>query len=721
MKYLALLVLIGFLFGARGLSETDSYSVSIEGPPPQDGLPELSYGKADHPVSASREILASRLPERSLIYKFRLPSGTYDHLRWTGHGVSLPPTLSVRDYWGREIAVLNTAGVGSADLVASPTHPLVLPSSGILSLSRWSLENGWAWVLAVLLFFALRTPLATATRNLLAWHADRSAVEQINARTILPSVIALGAVWLCFALPGAIRFDTGDDPAMELLACGDVTGHPSEYLIFINVLIGLLLKGLYLLAPPIPWYPLLLLTVVIFSLTGITSVVLQEDLPDRFCWLCLFGIVFGTYLITHLQFTSAAYLLGLLGVLIFTLKTSRVSLAMAIALVAAGSLIRFESFLLLLVTTSAAAWLLSKRPLRERAFFILTIVILGWAGQAFDHAYYDCQPEWRAYRAYNKSRGDLNMTAKLDYNDVNRPVYEHVGWSENDFKMLNVHWLYEDPAAFSADKLAYLDQHLTANRDSLGALLVIVVAVALAPAATLLFLTMLSFSTEKPRPPWLIYIAILGPALFMIVYLADTARLPTRVLVPILYASSLFLLIAVRRNGETCRRLASTVLLPLTFVTLTVLSAENVWKNATKNAATTARISSSLQLLVPSADNTLVSSINAVLLERLPPLTALAQTRNFHIIHLMWSGGSPSFETQLQRHGSASLFQSIAFDPHFWLMVPTSQWDRADSFSLYLQEHEHQKVKMTPVILSDGKPAVFPDFTVLHAERSDHP
>jgi hypothetical protein len=720
MKHLALLLLIGLIFVAYGISKIDDYSISIEGPPPRDGLPELFYGKPDHPVSAQRELLESKLPERSLIYKFHLPAGTYDLLRWVDHGVPLPPALSIRDYWDHEVAALKT-DAGSAGLITPLKGPVILQSPGFFSVLKWLLENSWAWALAVVLFFALRGPMANMVQRLLKLPLDRFRLGIINGKIALLTIIALAAVWLCLAVPGAIRFDAGDDPAMEMLACGDVTGHPSEYLIFINVLIGLLLKGLYLLVPQASWYPLLLLTVVIFSLAGITFLVLQEDLPDRFCWLCLFGVMFGTYFVTHLQFTSAAYLMGLFGMLIFSQGTSRASLPIAVSLVTVGSLIRFESFLLLLVTTAGAAWLLSRRRMMEKVLFFVAIVFLAWAGKTFDHSYYDRQAGWRDYRQYNAFRGDLNMTAKLNYSEENRPVYEHVGWSENDFKMFSDHWLYEDPAAFSADKLAYLDQHLSASRNSLGILLTILVAVVLAPAPVLLFLAILFCKTENPKLSLPMYAAIVGPALFVVGYLALTTRLPTRVVVPTLFASALFLLVAVRRNGETCRRLAATLLLPLTFVTLSVLSLGNVWIEARQNDSTAKRLVASLKLLAPYSDKTFVSSINAILLERLNPLTGLAETRNVNIIHLMWSGGSPSFELQLRRHGSASLFQSIAFDPNFWLMIPTSQWDRADCFSLYMQEHYHQKIKMTPVLLSDGKPAVFPDFTVMKAVRDGQP
>jgi hypothetical protein len=397
MKQLALLCLIGFIFCSYGIGLLDDYSISVEGPPSLDGLPELFYGDSAHPVSARREVLAFKLPERSLIYTFHLSSGHYDHLRWVGHGVSLPSTLSIRNYWGQEAATLKTPDATSADLLAPPQAPLALPAQGILSVAKWLIEKGWLWALSIILFLRFQQPIADGWRKFLTTSSDTRRPGAINGKILWLTIVSMAAAWFALGVPGAVRFDVGDDPAMEMLASGYVTGHPSEYLVFVNVLIGFVLKALYLGIPIVPWYPLLLLATVIFCLAGITRLLLQEDIPDRFCWLSLFGIVFGTYFLMHLQFTSTAYLLGLLGMFIFSQRTSRRSLVLAVILIVLGSLIRFDSFLLLLITTAAATWFLSRRPWMDKAVFFAAILILSWSGRTFDHFYYDQQDDWRTY------------------------------------------------------------------------------------------------------------------------------------------------------------------------------------------------------------------------------------------------------------------------------------------------------------------------------------
>ncbi|MCE0483103.1 MAG: hypothetical protein LV479_02565 [Methylacidiphilales bacterium] len=721
MKYLALFTLIGLIFIACGFVQVSNYSISLEGPLSQEGLPELFYEQSGKSFSIQPEVLESKPSQRNITYKFHLYSGIYNHLSLARYDSRPPSMLSIHNYRDQEVATL-TAPLGSFIGATIPfTGQVSLPPPNIFSLVIWFIENMWIWLSAIIIFLIIQKPVRIYTRSLLAIPASQLRFGKIDGKAVLLTLIAITTVWLSLGIPGAIRFDNDDDPAMQMLADGTVTGHPSEYLIFINVLIGLLLKSLYLLAPQVCWYPLCLLSIVLFCLAGITFLLLRDDVFDRFCWLCLFGIVFGTYFVTHLQFTSTAYLLGLLGMLIFSQQMSRNSLILAIILVAAGSLIRFESFLLLLLTTIGAAWFLSRRKWQDKAIFVVTVLSLALAGKAFDNFYYDRHADWQAYRHYNISRGGLHMTPKLNFNEGNQEAYNHVSWSKNDFDMFSSHWLFQDSAAFSADKLAYLNQHLSPNVTSLSVLFKIITAIYLAPSAVLLFLVILFHKVENPRQSLRALAVVVGPPLIVLCYLVLTARVPARVFVPVLYATSLFLLVALREDGETCRRLASRHFLPLLFVTLMVLSLVSGWTEVERNNREAKRLETSLKQLVPYSDKTLACSILSIKLQRLDPFATQTTARKLNLIHLMWSGESPSFKLQLQRYGSTSLFQSLASDPNFWLMIPTSQWDRAACFSRYMQEHYHQKIKMVPVILADGRPAIFPDFSVMKAVPDEHP
>ena len=66
--------------------------------------------------------------------------------------------------------------------------------------------------------------------------------------------IVLFALFFCFITP---HFQTNDDNMMMEIASGTLTGQPSAYLIYINIIIGKLLVFLYSFLPNINWYPIL--------------------------------------------------------------------------------------------------------------------------------------------------------------------------------------------------------------------------------------------------------------------------------------------------------------------------------------------------------------------------------------------------------------------------------------------------------------------------------
>src|SRR5262249_10989577 len=104
---------------------------------------------------------------------------------------------------------------------------------------------------------------------------------------------------------------------MRSIASGFYTGHPSEYLVFTNVLVGCLLKGAYCLWNSFDWYVCYLLLVHFTALTGLAFLVLRRQPGWRFP--LLYSIIFlqmEPRLFLHLQFTTTAFLVGLVGLLL---------------------------------------------------------------------------------------------------------------------------------------------------------------------------------------------------------------------------------------------------------------------------------------------------------------------------------------------------------------------------------------------------------------------
>lgn len=117
---------------------------------------------------------------------------------------------------------------------------------------------------------------------------------------------------VCFALPFLIlllygcNFLINDDFYMMLIAEGKY-GNDSQYLIFINIVVGYILKGLYCLVPSFNWYVLLQLVIIIICFWIITFLIFK-----RFSWryACIIKLImllcFEFSFYTEIQFNKTS-------------------------------------------------------------------------------------------------------------------------------------------------------------------------------------------------------------------------------------------------------------------------------------------------------------------------------------------------------------------------------------------------------------------------------
>ena len=77
--------------------------------------------------------------------------------------------------------------------------------------------------------------------------------------TLLHFIICLFEITLVVSLL-PIYFELNDDTGMNAIVSGAISGSPSEYLMFTNIIIGYLLKFLFTYIPSVNWYTWYLLT-----------------------------------------------------------------------------------------------------------------------------------------------------------------------------------------------------------------------------------------------------------------------------------------------------------------------------------------------------------------------------------------------------------------------------------------------------------------------------
>jgi hypothetical protein len=128
---------------------------------------------------------------------------------------------------------------------------------------------------------------------------------------VVVNLVLFAAVYALFTA----RFNTRDDTGMMLLAAGKLISlHPSEYLLFTNVLIGHLLKGAYTLAPALPWYAWYLVATLFASHVALLYTALRRsNTVVTLALFVLYMVAYGAYMLVSLQFSMVASMAALAG------------------------------------------------------------------------------------------------------------------------------------------------------------------------------------------------------------------------------------------------------------------------------------------------------------------------------------------------------------------------------------------------------------------------
>ncbi|KAA0140535.1 hypothetical protein FYZ48_04455 [Gimesia chilikensis] len=290
----------------------------------------------------------------------------------------------------------------------------------------------------------------------------------------------LGITICLFALTFLLitpAYDQPDDPTMALVASGygNVDG-PDEHLIYSNVLIGLILKQLYLTAPLVPWYGGYLLLIQ-FLAHWILLYALLLSLRDYRCVLgyLLFYLVVGVYLLTHIQFTTTAFLIGMAGlsvILVSLFLDSKGSHCRWLKWLGAlcliiSSLIRFAS-LQMLVLASAPLILVcvfhNFKVINLKPYLVPAVVaIIGISSCKFyDTHYYQQDEDWRNFMQYHAAAAQVSNNVLVPYTEETRKVFDDTGWSHADYLMIR-DFNYLDPDTFSSANLKRFDKQKNAT------------------------------------------------------------------------------------------------------------------------------------------------------------------------------------------------------------------------------------------------------------------
>lgn len=205
-----------------------------------------------------------------------------------------------------------------------------------------------------------------------------------------------------------LGFEENDDVMMCMIANGTYSGMPDFHLVYINVLYGFLLAGLYSLTKAVEWYTLSFAVLHILSMSVLAYCILTTPNRARWekvLWLLILYVLWARIIIA-LQFTTTAGLVCLAGCMLL-LRESKKARWSGVVLVIIAALIRFMAAGL--VGLLMAPIIVYTYRLNWRRYFAIVVMLTAVVGcRVANHMVYDSDPEWKYFRAYNQLRAQLN-------------------------------------------------------------------------------------------------------------------------------------------------------------------------------------------------------------------------------------------------------------------------------------------------------------------------
>ena len=240
-------------------------------------------------------------------------------------------------------------------------------------------------------------------------------------------------IFTVLALILPLSFEENDDTMMLLIANGGYSGTPDCHLVFINVLYGAVLAGLYSLTKAIEWYTLSFAVLHILSMSILAYAVLttpNRSKWERILWLVLL-YAFWARILVALQFTTTAGLTCLAGCVLL-LRDSHKARWIGVLFIVVASLIRITAAGL--VGILMAPMIVYTYRLEWRKYIpLVAMMVLVVGCRVVNNRVYQSDPDWNYYYTYNGLRGQLTDNPNA-YKLTAEDLPEGIDWT--DYQLL---------------------------------------------------------------------------------------------------------------------------------------------------------------------------------------------------------------------------------------------------------------------------------------------
>ena len=258
---------------------------------------------------------------------------------------------------------------------------------------------------------------------------------------------------LIFFHPG---YETNDDMIMIQYLSGFFGGGPSEFSVHSNVILGFLFKALFHVSPTINWVVFFYFITLFFSTVTLIYCLLSVNYHKIYLVLGIaFILITYNYFFLNINFTTTASFASIAGVILLlsglklTGKPFIIQFCMSAFLLLAGSLIRLDALLMVLVMISPIFLFLIPKLFSHRNIFAFGLLILVVGSTIiFNRIYINHNPLWNAFTRYVYVNHQLRDTPIHNNMDFQSSWVNSLGWSAND-QQLFAYWISLDKNVFS--------------------------------------------------------------------------------------------------------------------------------------------------------------------------------------------------------------------------------------------------------------------------------
>ena len=291
--------------------------------------------------------------------------------------------------------------------------------------------------------------------------ADKISAHPLITAVILSSLVFLAAIIFCDP-----KYETNDDFWMDAVLSGALTGQYDPHLLFSNILLGYMLKGLYTLIPAVSFYFVMLEAAGLLSMIITVWLILRHN-KAGIGLLASFILVacFSNDLFILVQFTKTAAAVMTAGSLLFLegitdpgLKHRKAAAAAGGLVFLFGSMIRLECiYSIILFLFIMFVSLIRKGTFKDTAIrFVLCIVLIctAFGLQLVNNVIWKADPAYTQFIELNSYRVPVSDVKHPEYEKYG-PALEKLGIDKTDYVMLDT-WNFTDLDVFTPEKLSSL-------------------------------------------------------------------------------------------------------------------------------------------------------------------------------------------------------------------------------------------------------------------------